>query len=128
MSYAAYTKVQNVAENGKDIEYRLLGQVTAALMGADKFGSSMKMVADAVLWNRDVWATFRLDLTHAENGLPQSLKKQLVDLSFWIERETRDVLDSRSDLKTLIEVNRNIMEGLKPKTNVEEDASFAVPA
>ena len=127
MSYAAYTKVQNVAENGKDIEYRLLGQVTAALMGADKAGATMKMIAESALWNRDVWATFRLDLSHADNGLPHGLKKQLIDLSYWVDRETRDVLDNRSDLKTLIEVNRNIMEGLKPKTNVQEDVSFAIP-
>lgn len=118
MSYAAYAKAQNTSENTKDIEYRLLGQVTAALLNADE-STQMNKIAESVLWNRDVWAAFRLDLSHTQNGLPEDLKTQLIDLSHWVDRETRDVLDNRSDLKTLIEVNRNIMEGLKPKGAAE---------
>lgn len=121
MSYSAYTQTQNrTTESPRDVEYRLLGAVTAALMESES--SAKDEVADtkkrieAVCWNRDVWSALRLDLTHPENGLPQAIKDDLVDLAKWVDRETYRIL--RGDTKMLdglIEVNKNIMSGLKSK-------------
>jgi len=116
MSYSAYTQAQNRAPtSSRDVEYRLLGAVISALIEAEGSGSVIKRV-DAVCWNREVWSVFRMDLKHPDNGLPQEIKDQLVDISKWVDRETFRILGGDTDkLDGLIEVNKNIMNGLKPK-------------
>ena len=88
-AYAAYSQTQNVTENARSVEYRLLSQVTAELMQASEAGSSIQRRAEALKWNRQVWAAF-------------------------VDRETVEVLYERTDFANLIEVNRNVMKGLVP--------------
>ena len=50
--YQAYGKVQNATENPRSLEYRLLGQVTAALTQARAGGKrGTSDFVDAMLWN-----------------------------------------------------------------------------
>ncbi len=129
MSYNAYTKTQNLEASpgsGRDVEYRLLGQVTAALMDAEAAPTDVAKRVDTVCWNREVWAVFRLDLSNPDNGLPLVLKTQLIDLSHWVDRETFRILNSETiALDGLIDVNKHIIEGLKPKSRVAEPAAVA---
>ena len=124
MSYAAYTKTQNrTTEVPRDIEYRLLGAVTAALMDADAHEGQVVKRVEAVCWNRDVWVALRLDLTHPQNALPQGIKNELVDLANWIDKETFRILSgTTSKLDGLIEVNKNIMSGLKAAMSEPQQA------
>lgn len=121
-NYAAYQQSQNATQNPRDIEYRLLGQVTAALVNADKFFATAstnvehkKTLVDAVLWNNNVWSVFRVDLLDQDNQLPKELKAQLISLSLFVERETQAVMDGEADLEALIDINQQIIEGLRPK-------------
>jgi flagellar protein FlaF len=114
-AYAAYTQTQNVTESPRAVEYRLLSQVTAELMAASEASSSIQRRAEALKWNRQVWSTFRLDLVGEDNKLPADLKAKLVSLSFFVDRETVDVLYERTNFENLIEVNRNVMKGLMPE-------------
>lgn len=125
MTYSAYSKTQNLTpQSSRDVEYRLLGQVTAALIEAEENQSNVAKRVDAISWNREVWAVLRRDLTHPSNGLPQSLKDQLVDLANWVDRETFRILSGHSvTVDGLIDVNRNIMDGLKPKGKATENAA-----
>jgi flagellar biosynthesis regulator FlaF len=115
MSYAAYTQTQNrTTEAPRDIEYRLLGAVTAALMDADTNEGQVVKRVEAVCWNRDIWSTLRMDLTHPENNLPIGIKGGLLDLAKWVDKETFRILGGDTNkLDGLIEVNKNIMAGLK---------------
>jgi flagellar protein FlaF len=113
-AYASYKQVQNVTEDARGVEYRLLGEVTAELIGAADDKKNIQRRADALKWNRQVWAAFRLDLVGEDNKLPEDLKAKLISLSFFVDRETVDVLYERTDFTNLIEVNRNIMKGLVP--------------
>lgn len=121
MTYNAYTKTQNLTpESSRDVEYRLLGAVTAALLDAESTNNVVKRV-DAVCWNRDVWATLRRDLTHPQNALPPTIKEQLVDLANWVDRETFRILGGNTTkLDGLIDVNKNIIDGLRPKSQARE--------
>ncbi len=124
MTYNAYTKAQNTgaAASPRDLEYRLLGAVTAALLEADETGIVIKRV-DAVCWNRDVWAAFRRDLNHPHNALPQNIKDDLIDLAKWVDRETFRILSGETiKMDGLIEVNKNIMNGLKPPATRSPEA------
>jgi flagellar protein FlaF len=113
--------VQKAAESARDIEYRLLGQVTASLIEASREGTKANKRVDALIWNRDIWAAFRLDLSHPENGLPEEIRKQLISLSHWVDKETFQVMEGLSDFETLIDINKNIMAGLKHEDETSLD-------
>ncbi|MBV6632155.1 MAG: flagellar biosynthesis regulator FlaF [Alphaproteobacteria bacterium] len=132
-NYAAYQQNQNATQSPREVEYRLLGQVTAALVKAEEVYADSKadvekkkIVVDAVLWNRNVWSAFRVDLLDAENNLPTELKAQLISISLFIERETTAVLDHEADLEALIDINKQIMDGLK--SQVDQTAAAQAPA
>ena len=119
MSYSAYKFSPQTTNDGRDTEYRLLAQVTARLLALQDqkdtaHGRDRRELVDAVLWNRNIWAALRTDLLSDGNQLPKELRASLVSISIWIEKECVKVMDGKGDLHALIEVNRNIMAGLKP--------------
>lgn len=117
---AAYQRNQNTTQNPRDVEYRLLGQVTAALMRAKDDPSDYQARTKAILWNRDVWAAFRVDLLDEQNNLPKQIRANLISISFFIEKETYAVLDKTSDIDDLIDINKTIMEGLRPAAQQQQ--------
>lgn len=144
-NYAAYQQSQNATQNPRDVEYRLLGQVTAAMIAAQEVWAESKanidykkQVVDAALWNRNVWSAFRTDLLDEGNQLPKELKAQLISISLFIERETNEVMTNEADFEALIDINQQIIEGLRPQqgatapateqTQAEESASAVPPA
>jgi flagellar protein FlaF len=129
MSYSVYKSSQHKSMDTRDTEYRLLAQVTAAMLEAkEKTGSvDVRQRVDAALWNRDVWAALRTDLSMDGNGLPKELRASLISVSLWIEKECIRVVEGEGDLNALIEVNRNIMSGLKPDSR-SDDGNEEPPA
>ena len=119
LPYAAYQRVQNVAEDPRTIEYRLLGQVTAALLDAERDPADGSKLVDAALWNRRVWSAMKLDLMNENNRLPRDLRGKLVSIALFIERETTQILAFKSDLSWVIGINKTIMDGLKPRAMPE---------
>lgn len=117
--YAAYNAAQTQTHDARDIEYRLLAQVTSAMMRARENPSEIKPKLEAVLWNRNVWSALRVDLSSDGNRLPRELRASLISVSIWIEKETQQVMAGGGDLDALIDINRNIMAGLKPETTAE---------
>jgi len=113
--YAAYTKTQATTGSYRDTEYRLLGAVTGALVRAKDENIALQEKIKAVLWNDKVWNAFMCDLGSPENTLPKPLKGALLSLAIWVAKETQRILDNEADLDALINVNRQIMEGLRPK-------------
>ena len=120
--YATYKTAQTKSDDPRDIEYRLLAQVTGAMIDA-KYAKEVKPKIEAVLWNSRVWSALRVDLYDEKNQLPEQLRGSLISLSLWIERETHAIMDGDGDMEALIDINRNIMAGLKPELAQEEVAS-----
>ncbi|WP_293678001.1 flagellar biosynthesis regulator FlaF, partial [uncultured Phenylobacterium sp.] len=59
MSLQAYQRAATRAESPRDLEYRLFAQVTRALIEASALDpNDIGGRADALDWNRRVWATF----------------------------------------------------------------------
>jgi flagellar protein FlaF len=114
--HAAYKSVQNVTEDSRSVEYRLLGQVTGELIAASEDAKDIARRTSALQWNRQMWSAFRIDLVGEDNKLPEDLKAKLISLSFFVDRETTDVLYERSNFDALIEINRSIMKGLMPQS------------
>ena len=113
--YAAYAKTQATTASDRETEYRLLGAVTGALVRARDTETTLQEKVKAVLWNDKIWNAFMCDLGSAENNLPKPLKGALMSLAIWVAKETQRILDNEVDLNGLININRQIMEGLRPK-------------
>lgn len=112
--YNAYAAAQNVTEDPRHTEYRLLAQVTGALIKARDGEGTLQDRISTLLWNQRVWEAFMTDLSDEGNVLPQALRGQLLSLAVWVVKETGAVLDDTGDIDSLITVNRNIMDGLRP--------------
>lgn len=112
MSLQAYQKAQRQSESPRDAEYRLFGQVTHALIEADKVRSDFKKLVDALDWNRRLWSTLAVDCSTSANQLPPNVRAQIISLSIWVSRFSSEVAKSRGSLEPLIDVNRAIMQGL----------------
>lgn len=118
-TYNAYQQSANAAQNPRDTEYRLLGQVTASLLKAQEPGVEQRDKVDALLWNCSVWSAFRVDLMDPANQLPKELRASLVSLSIFVEKETAAAIDGTVDLSALIEINKSIMDGLRPNSTYQ---------
>lgn len=138
--YDAYKQTIKQTAPPRDVEYRLIAQVTAALVKVkDTFNDSgadptrMSAVMDALNWNNQVWDTFVEDVGSEGNALPRELRAAIVSLGIWVSRETNDVIAGKGDIAALISVNQAIMRGLKPETRgqsapgADADADADVP-
>ena len=116
MSLQAYKKAASAAEDPRSVEYRLFGQVTRALMEADKADPlDFKTRIDALDWNRRMWSALATDCSMPENSLAPSLRAQIISLSLFVSRHTSLVMRREDDMEVLIEINRMIMQGLAPQ-------------
>ena len=113
MSLQAYQKAAEQAEEPRQVEYRLFGLVTRALMdaaAADRAESGKRM--RALHWNRRLWSTLAEDCASEHNTLPVEARAQIISLAMWVNRHTSAVMQREEQIQPLIDVNRSIMQGL----------------
>jgi len=128
--YDAYKRTIRQTAAPRDVEYRLLAQVTAALMkaqgsqgGSDRDPRRMAQLMDALNWNNQVWDAFVEDVGTEGNMLPRELRAAIVSLGIWVSRETGMIAGGEGDIDALISVNKAIMRGLNPERAAQEGAS-----
>tara|TARA_S200000501_G_scaffold188722_1_gene177491 strand:- start:182 stop:637 length:456 start_codon:yes stop_codon:yes gene_type:complete len=129
----AYKKALNKTSSDRDTEYRLLAQVTASLIEAKEADGDMRvnpkkmrLVAEALNWNNEVWAAFMDDCRSSDNRLPEKLRGGILSLAIWVGKETKLAMNGDSDLEMLIAVNRDIMKGLSAST-APEPSNRSIP-
>jgi flagellar protein FlaF len=116
MSVQAYQQTAARAETPRDIEYRLFGQVTRALIGAaaaDPADLAARM--DALDWNRRLWSVLATDCASEGNQLPKPLRANIISLSLWVNRHTSAIMRNEAEFGPLIDVNKMMMQGLGPR-------------
>ena len=113
MTLKAYQDTQRVTEDPRATEYRLFGQVTGALINAQKTGIDGGPLAEAVDWNRTLWRTLAADCMDDRNSLTNEVRAKIVSLSLWVTKYSKQVTREGASLEPLIEVNRTIMQGLQ---------------
>ena len=113
MSLKAYQKAQVAVESPRIIEYRLFGQITGALMDAKSSGAKGTPLVDVIDRNRRLWSMLAGDCMSDGNELPKELRAQIVSLAIWVSKYSTDVMRQGASLDPLIDINRNIMQGLK---------------
>lgn len=134
--YDAYKRTIKQTATPRDVEYRLLAQVTAALMkakelrdGSDRDPRRMAQIMDSLNWNNQVWDAFVEDVGTEGNMLPRELRAAIVSLGIWVTRETGLVAAGEGDIEALIAVNRAIMRGLNPSISTrDEQVTAEMPA
>lgn len=98
----------------QDVEYDLFTRITRALQKCDPDGHGPEAVK-AVCDNNQLWMVLASDLVHPENGLPNELKGQLLSLAQFSIKHGHKVLAGQATTEALIDINRNIMKGLRGK-------------
>ncbi len=113
MSLNAYKSAQVATENPRVTEYRLFGQVTGALLDAQKTKASGVSLVEAIDWNRRLWRTLAADCMDDRNSLTEDVRAKIISLSLWVAKYSRSVTREKAPLDPLIEINRTIMQGLQ---------------
>lgn len=89
-------------------------QAIALLEKAQAAGPDSREAIEALHYLRRLWMIFIDDIVESGNGLPESLKAQLISIGLWVLREIEEIRARRStDFAGLIEINGIIREGLK---------------
>ncbi|MDB5417633.1 MAG: flaF [Phenylobacterium sp.] len=116
MSVQAYQQAAARAESPRDIEYRLFGQVTRALMTASEAeAAEIGARMDALDWNRRLWSVLATDCASPGNQLPAQVRANIISLSLWVNRHTSAIMRNEADFAALIDVNKMMMQGLEPR-------------
>ncbi|MBM1689255.1 flagellar biosynthesis regulator FlaF [Sulfitobacter geojensis] len=127
MSVTAYKRTISHTEAPRQIERRILAQVTSELESqyqafdsAERRLDRLQILADGLrhtlVKNQMVWSTFKMDLTEAENGLTPELKATLISIALWVESHTQGVLAGGKLVRPLIDINRSIIDGLSGRS------------
>ena len=68
---------------------------------------------EALHKTHELWSLLVKDLQFPGNGLPAELKEKLTVLGFWAMTYSTQAIPSDLPLEPLIEINRNIIDGLR---------------
>ena len=112
MSLKAYQATQKANESTSQTEYRLFADVTRALIDSQTLSKLDSKLHDALHWNRQLWSTLATDCAVEGNRLPKQLRASIISISIWVGKYSSQVARGEEDLKALIDINKNIMEGL----------------
>ncbi|MFN3669299.1 MAG: flagellar biosynthesis regulator FlaF [Brevundimonas sp.] len=113
MSLQAYKTAATRAETPREMEYRLFGQVTRALMHAATLPQSdIAGRIDALDWNRRLWSTLASDCADPDNAMVPALKAQIISISLFVSRHSSAIMRGEDDFEALIDINRMVMQGL----------------
>lgn len=113
MTVNAYQSALSRAEMPRATEYRLMQEITGELMAARDAGLAGAALVPTLHRNRELWSAFSTDCGAPGNGLPATLRAQIISLALWVDRYTSDVAVGRDSIVSLIDLNRNIMDGLR---------------
>jgi len=115
MSLQAYKAAASRTETPRELEYRLFGQVTRALMSAAEApATDIKTRIEALDWNRRLWTTLATDCSDPDNALAKPMRAQIISISLFVSRHSSAVMRGEEDFSPLIDINRSIMQGLAP--------------
>lgn len=115
MSLQAYKTAASRAESPRELEYRLFGQVTRALMHAATVpAEDIATRIDALDWNRRLWSALATDCSDPGNALHNPLKAQIISISLFVNSHSSAVMKGDEDFEPLIDINRMVMQGLAP--------------
>lgn len=112
MHFEAYKKANMAVEKPTQTEYRIFAEITRELESAAPDTAEPTARIKAAYRNSQLWLTLKTDLMSEHNKLDKHLKAGLISLAIWVEKESIKAIRGNTDLLPLIEVNKDIMQGL----------------
>ncbi|MCH4090717.1 flagellar biosynthesis regulator FlaF [Acetobacter sp.] len=115
MSYGIKRYNQNSAlqMTSRQIEVMAFGQTILLLKNV----KNQKERIHALTMNQKLWSSILLETSIEDNGISDILRKDLLNLAIWSTRYSIRAMLHDIPLKPLIEINQDILDGLKPNTN-----------
>lgn len=117
MANAYGNRYQTVPQPGNPAftEAWALTQAALRLSAVQKEPVNEEAMLAAVRLNWKLWTIFQADLTSGECALPQQLRLDMLSLCRFVDRHTIGLLakPKPEQLSVLININRNIAEGLQ---------------
>lgn len=114
-SRSAYKQTIRETEQPDEIERRIFGQITRELEKlppGPTLGLS-EQDREALARNQQLWGVMMFDVMEKENPLPEKLKAGIISLALFVDQHTPEVLAGRKTAEALIDINRNILKGMK---------------
>ncbi len=108
----------NSAPGGRQIEVSIMEMAASKLRGQLSEDGELKWsreLDDALKFNQKMWDIFSADWMSEESKLPQELRQNLLSIGIFVKKKTFTTMASpdRASLELLIQLNENILEGLK---------------
>jgi len=118
LATAAYQQTTQSTVSPRELEATLLLKAAARLQAVkDDWGTEGGPVSldEALSYNRRLWTILATSVTSNDNPMPLEIKQNLGSLGAFILKHTLDVMTNPSPerLTTLIQINRNIAQGLR---------------
>ena len=124
----AYAQTQKSSMSSREIEAMAFTKAALKLEDAKKSLDDYDAYASALKFNQLLWTIIQADIVDQENQLPDQLKANILSLSIFVDRQTIKALADTSEkhLDVLININKNLAEGLLTQTeNPEVEASVS---
>jgi flagellar protein FlaF len=117
-AHDAYKKVERMTNPPRKNEARVLTEGALKLKQCQDHWDSKDrrtLLKHALQYNRRIWSIFQTELLKAENPLPMELRKNLLSLSVFIDKQILQATAHPSPevLDPIININMGIAAGLR---------------
>ncbi|MDO9227500.1 MAG: flagellar biosynthesis regulator FlaF [Pseudomonadota bacterium] len=114
----AYRSVEKATLSQRDLEATVLTKAAQQLQQLKDNWTREDhdaQLEDALSYNQRVWTFFQAELSVEDNPLPEEIRRNLLALSFFVDRRSFEVLayPAPEKLDILISINNNVAAGLR---------------
>ena len=114
MARSAYTTSRPTIRTPRSTEYDVFARITKNIkLTMDLGKSGFSQLVGALHENRKLWRILALDVADENNPLPEMLRARILYLAEFTDIHTGRVLAGKASPEALIEINTNIMRGLR---------------
>jgi flagellar protein FlaF len=126
----AYRSAEQAAVSGRELEATALFKAARQLEGVQRNWEAADRDArldEALRYNTRLWTFFQGELAEPDHPLPIELRKNLLELSKYVDKRTFEVMafPEPAKLQVLININRQIAMGLSQKVEAEAPVAAA---
>lgn len=123
---SAYARTAQTGTSNRELEAILLMKSATRLQQVqEKWDQDRSDLDGAILYNRKLWTILSVAATDADSELPQDIKKNIAMIAVFIFNRSLDLIfePQKEALNALIDINRNIAEGLMASPDNTQDIS-----
>jgi len=126
----AYAQTQKSGLSPREVEAMAFTKAALLLDEAKQKLDDYDNYASALKFNQLLWTIIQADIVDKENKLPDQLKANILSLSIFVDKQTIKALaDTKAQhLDVLININKNLAEGLMVKQPTQPAAGAPAPA